>query len=97
MPIELLSHRNCADSDATFRLNQIFTPMLKEQGLDWLYRNCYCLNRQYDDRSEAGKILWHGGSFAEALPRFEAYLRQYPRDRSVRREYAITLESGGAE
>lgn len=37
--------------------------------LDWLYRNCYCLNRQSDDRSETGKHLWHGNSFAEKLPR----------------------------
>ena len=41
-----------------------------EFDLDWLYQNCYCLNRQYDDRSEAGKILWHGLSFGQALPRY---------------------------
>ncbi len=36
---------------------------------DWLYRNCYCLNRQYDDRSETSKLLWRGDSFGETLPR----------------------------
>jgi len=36
---------------------------------DWLYQNCYCLNHQYDDRSETSKILWHGLAFAQALPR----------------------------
>jgi gamma-butyrobetaine dioxygenase len=40
-----------------------------EFGLDWLYRHCYCLNSQYDDRSEASKILWHGKSFGSSLPR----------------------------
>ncbi len=45
---------------------------------DWLYRNCYCLNRQYDDRSESHKILWRGDSFGEALPRcrLDAFLDQ---------------------
>ncbi len=37
---------------------------------DWLYRNCYCLNRQYDDRSETSKILWRGDSFGKELPRY---------------------------
>ena len=41
-----------------------------EFSLDWLYQNCYCLNQPYDDRSEAGKILWHGLSFGQALPRY---------------------------
>ncbi len=36
---------------------------------DWLYRNCYCLNRQYDDRSETSKLLWRSDSFSETLPR----------------------------
>ena len=40
-----------------------------EFDLDWLYQNCYRLNRPYDDRSEAGKKLWHGLSFGRALPR----------------------------
>jgi len=40
-----------------------------EFDLDWLYRNCYCLNTQYDDRSEAHKILWQGKSFSKTLPR----------------------------
>lgn len=37
---------------------------------DWLLQNCYCLNRQYDDRSEAGKILWNGLAFGQSLPRY---------------------------
>lgn len=37
--------------------------------LNWLYQNCYCLNEQHDDRSESSKILWHGQSFGENLPR----------------------------
>lgn len=40
-----------------------------EFAVDWLYRNCYCLNSHYDDRSEAHKILWRGKSFGTALPR----------------------------
>ena len=39
-----------------------------EFDVDWLYRNCYCLNRQYDDRSETSKLLWRGDSFGETLP-----------------------------
>ena len=38
---------------------------------EWLLRNCYCLNRQYDDRSEAGKQLWRADSFEQGLPRFD--------------------------
>lgn len=38
---------------------------------DWLLRNCYCLNRQQDDRSEAGKQLWRAESFKQGLPRFD--------------------------
>ncbi len=40
-----------------------------EFDLDWLYSNCYCLNRPTDDRSAAGKILWSGDSFAQQIPR----------------------------
>jgi len=40
-----------------------------EFDLDWLRDNCYCLNQQADDRSEAGKILWQGQSFPQGLPR----------------------------
>ena len=45
---------------------------------EWLFQNCYCLNRQHDDRSEAGKILWHALSFGQALPRstYPAYREQ---------------------
>ena len=37
--------------------------------LDWLHDNCYCLNQQRDDRSEAAKTLWDGQSFTQGLPR----------------------------
>lgn len=40
-----------------------------EFDLDWLFSNCYCLNRQADDRSASGKILWSGDSFARQIPR----------------------------
>ena len=48
-----------------------FTPGGHRSGFDieWLRDNCYCRNRQYDDRSEIGKTLWHGQSFTNALPR----------------------------
>jgi tetratricopeptide (TPR) repeat protein len=49
-----------------------------------------------------GEIFWsdvlpllRGGRFAQALPVFERYLRMYPEDRGVRREYAITLSRAG--
>lgn len=46
--------------------------------VDWLYRNCYCLNQQHDDRSESSKILWHGLSFDDNLPRcaYPAFCKQ---------------------
>lgn len=34
----------------------------------WLRENCYCLNQQFDDRSEVSKQLWSGDSFASGLP-----------------------------
>jgi gamma-butyrobetaine hydroxylase len=40
-----------------------------EFDLDWLHDNCYCLNHQQDDRSEAVKTLWGGQSFVDGLPR----------------------------
>ena len=48
-----------------------FTPggHRSEFDLDWLRDNCYCLNRQADDRSAAGKVLWDGQSFGDGLPR----------------------------
>jgi len=53
-----------------------------EFDLDWLYRNCYCLNPHFDDRSEANKILWHGASFSKGLPRHEyAAFCQQPRSK----------------
>ncbi len=48
------------------------------------------------------ELFWEGvgpllraGRHDEALARFDAYLESYPRDRSVRREYAITLDRAG--
>ncbi len=41
-----------------------------EFDLDWLYDNCYNLNRHSDDRSEVGKILWSGKSFEQGVPRY---------------------------
>ena len=38
-----------------------------EFDLDWLHDNCYCLNHQQDDRSEAAKTLWDGQFFADGL------------------------------
>ncbi len=51
---------------------------VSEFGQDWLYRNCYNLNVQHDDRSEIDKILWHGQSFERGLPRcgHDAFCRQ---------------------
>jgi gamma-butyrobetaine dioxygenase len=40
-----------------------------EFDIDWLRANCYCLNPQRDDRSEAFKTLWDSASFSEGLPR----------------------------
>jgi len=37
---------------------------------EWLYENCYSLNRQHDDRSDTNKILWSGDSFQRGLPRY---------------------------
>lgn len=59
-----------------------FTPggHVSEFTADWLYRNCYNLNAQHDDRSEAGKILWHGHSFEQGLPRcgYESFRENAP-------------------
>jgi len=40
-----------------------------EFAIDWLRANCYCLNPQPDDRSEALKTLWDRESFSQGLPR----------------------------
>lgn len=40
-----------------------------EYDLAWLYENCYCLNQQFDNRSEDDKILWNASSFEKSLPR----------------------------
>jgi gamma-butyrobetaine dioxygenase len=37
--------------------------------IDWLRANCYCLNPQPDDRSEAVKTLWDREYFNQGLPR----------------------------
>ena len=42
---------------------------VSEFSQDWLYHNCYNLNAEYDDRGATGKILWHGLSFEQGLPR----------------------------
>ncbi len=39
--------------------------------------------------------LLNAGRWAESLPMFVSYLRQYPGDTGVRREYAITLTKAG--
>jgi tetratricopeptide (TPR) repeat protein len=39
--------------------------------------------------------LLEEGRYAEAVPAFEGYLREYPLDRDARREYAITLLAAG--
>lgn len=70
-----------------------------EFDLDWLYDNCYCLNRQSDDRSEVGKILWSGRSFAQGLPRY-SYARfcEQPKSRlaalQVVKDYGFVLLDG---
>lgn len=40
-----------------------------EFSISWLLDNCYCLNQQMDDRSEAGKKLWKKSTFETELPR----------------------------
>ena len=40
-----------------------------EFSLSWLQDNCYCLNRQLDDRSESAKKLWQKNTFEGKLPR----------------------------
>ena len=42
-----------------------------EYAIDWLFHNCYCLNSQLDNRSEAAKKLWQGNSFVKGLPRYD--------------------------
>ena len=55
------------------RLIILFSPdqHTSEFSLQWLYENCYCLNRQTEHRSESKKYLWHGDSFGYGLPRFD--------------------------
>ena len=70
-----------------------------EFDLDWLYDNCYCLNRQRDDRSEAGKILWSGSSFEQGLPRYSfANFCEQPKSRlaalQIVRDYGFVLLDG---
>ena len=71
--------------------------------IDWLYRNCYCLNEARDERSDANKILWHGSSFSAGLPRqdHEAFCRN-PRNklaalRAVRDFGFVLLENAPLE
>ena len=53
---------------------------------EWLQQHCRDLGRQHDDRSERAKLLWHGDSFADGLPRCN-----YPafRDDSVHQRDAL--------
>lgn len=36
----------------------------------WLFENCYCLNTQYDSRSERSKLLWTAESFNKGRPNY---------------------------
>ena len=70
-----------------------------EFDLDWLYDNCYCLNRQSDDRSEVSKILWSGTSFEQGLPRYSyTNFCQQPKSRlaalQVVSDYGFVLLDG---
>ncbi len=65
---------NIEIADVTLRddlLQVEFSPggHLSEFDPEWLYRNCYDRNAPHDDRSETGKFLWHGLSFAQGVPR----------------------------
>lgn len=44
---------------------------VSEFSSDWLLENCYCLNKQTDNKSETGKQLWQGNTFQGGLPRFD--------------------------
>jgi gamma-butyrobetaine dioxygenase len=37
--------------------------------IDWLIKNCYCINSQADDRSESSKSLWQKSSFEADIPK----------------------------
>lgn len=67
-----------------------------EFDLDWLYDNCYCLNRHSDDRSEVSKILWSGKSFEQGVPRYSyATFCEQPKSRlaalQVVKDYGFVL------
>ena len=55
------------------KLVVVFAPEnhVSEFSTNWLLDNCYCLNKQSDNRSEQGKKLWQTNSFANGLPRFD--------------------------
>lgn len=40
-----------------------------EFSIDWLIDNCYCINSQPNDRSEANKILWQKSTFETRIPK----------------------------
>jgi gamma-butyrobetaine hydroxylase len=40
-----------------------------EFSIDWLIKNCYCINSQTDDRSESSKILWQKSSLEADIPK----------------------------
>lgn len=42
-----------------------------EFSIDWLLDNCYCINNQGDDFSEAHKTLWQKSDFDRNLPRYD--------------------------
>ena len=41
---------------------------VSEFDINWLFNNCYCRNKSYDDRSEAVKTLWDRSTFASTIP-----------------------------
>jgi gamma-butyrobetaine hydroxylase len=40
-----------------------------EFSIDWLIKNCYCINSPADDRSESSKSLWQKSSFEADIPK----------------------------
>lgn len=61
--------------EATLQENSLIVkfgpePHRSEFDIDWLTANCYCLNQQIDNRSEASKQLWIGDSFGPGLPQY---------------------------
>ena len=61
--------------------------------LDWLRENSYAHSPQNDDRSEAGKQLWNGDSFADGLPR--CGYREFRGDDASRRDALAAVRDFG--